>query len=152
METIKENIEYFLQHGQFEHVHLGISRKELINLLGETNWCYPEKSKYPRIYKYSYIEFHFSSKDKDAELIGMSYTTATMPADNSPLELSIGQWTNELTHIQAEEMLKTLNISYESNVYKHDYDAWCINTTSGVFILFAKDGKEYKLEKLWVFN
>lgn len=147
---VNENIEYFLRTGELEHVRFGINRYELKNLLGETDWIYPEQRN-PLIYKYSHLEFHFDSEDNDAKLVGIMYVVVTEPASNGNLSFQTHGWINGITKDQAERMLDTLSISYKSSVYEYDDDAWCIETQGKVSILFAKENSVYSLEKLGVF-
>ena len=85
---IKEDILYFLRHGELNHIKMGMSLKEVENLLGQNpGWKVPisRKDKRPSLIKYDRTEFYFGHEEIQA-LYGIQITYS-QPANIQKLQM-----------------------------------------------------------------
>jgi hypothetical protein len=135
---IKEQLKSFLKSGVLQNVDFGISRVELTDLLGETDWKHfsLKKDKYPSIYKYGRLEFYFENGDMDARLNGIMFQPIPSPADNGLLKCSYNRWRSKTDIAEAIKSLKINNIKYEERPYEWDNETKLLFTEGQVNIFF----------------
>jgi hypothetical protein len=135
---IKEQLKDFFKLGLLDNISYGLTRDELTNILGDTDWKHfsSNKDKFPSMYKYGRLEFYFTSNNKDAGLSGIMFQPIPFPANNCLLKCNYHRLTKNTDIEKAIEFLKTNNIEYEEKPYEWDKNAKLLFTEGKVNIFF----------------
>ncbi len=115
------NINDFLMNGTITEIPFGISRNDLINIMGhEGNVAFGfKKDKLPSIYKYEMTEFYFQSQNID-KLSGIMIQLGSCPSKTGLLGFDYKWLRNDLTLDDVKEQLELLNIAYKVSTNKYD--------------------------------
>jgi len=133
---IHEDLKDFLKIGHFKNIQYGLTRNELIGLLGETDWKFlsSDDDINPSIYKYGKIEFYFE-ENSDNKLSGIMFQPIPSPAESGNLKCNYIEWTNETDLEKVTEFLKANGIKFHEKSHP-DKEAKVLLTEGEVEILF----------------
>jgi hypothetical protein len=129
--AISEHLVYFLKNGKFQNIEFGITRKELVELIGKPDFTLPLKSRNPMLYEYDNIEFYFEDESENAKLKTIQVDYPIKYSKEGNITFNGYDWTIELTLNQAEEFLNKHNINFEEKPYPFDFDSWRLLVTEG---------------------
>lgn len=137
---IKEDIRYFLKHGNFEHVPFGLSKSELLEMLGETkNFRYTAPTDtFPSVYCYGRIEFHFH-KYKKSTFRGATFEPERPEVDKMNWDFNAFRWAMGMTRKKAITFLRNNGIRFIDKKYSHERKAWELETEGGVRLFFVNE-------------
>lgn len=128
---ISEDLIYFLKNGKFQNIEFGLTRKELVELIGEPDFTLPLKSRSPLLYEYDNIEFYFEDESENSKLKTIQVDYPIKYSNEGSIIFNGYNWTIELPLNQAEEFLNKYNINFEEKPYPFDLDFWRLFVTEG---------------------
>lgn len=130
--------------GEFNEIHFGMKRENLIELLGDTRWIHftNRKSKFPSIYKYHKVEFYFE-EGENGRLHGIQISPRIQEADLLNLKIDYNFLSSNLEFQHALNILEKESIKYELVNFEFDTDDIPRIVTEGkVQIIFTEDSEE----------
>src|SRR5687768_4964880 len=125
--AIHEDLIYFLKNGRFENINFGITREQLVELIGEPEDWQNSKSKYKAgFYVYNSFEFYFEDYTKDARLTSIKTVNyPTSYARKGNLVFRSYNWTASLTIEKAFKFLNKHKINFEKKSHSIDEGIFC---------------------------
>jgi hypothetical protein len=135
---IHESIPDFFRFGSLHCIPYGITRAQLVALLGETNWQHfsRDTDKNPSILKYGQLEFYFMSDDSSEGMSGIYFQPLTRSGSNGNLLLDTAGWVKDLSIDKAEILLREAMISYVKHASRNNNDVIILQTEGNVHIFF----------------
>lgn len=129
---IREDLIYFLKNGKLQNIDFGISKKELVKLIGEPDSKLPlKKSKGRALYEYDNIEFYFGDEIENFKLNTVQIDYPIDYSNSGNIVFNGYNWTIKLTLDQAKTFLDKHNIIFEEKPYPFDLDFWRLFVTEG---------------------
>jgi hypothetical protein len=129
--AIHEDLIYFLKNGRFENINFGITREQLIEIIGEPEFILPEKSKMPTLFEYGNVEFYFEDETKDARLQSIQIDYPVSYSKKGSLIFKSYRWNINLTLDKAIDFLNRQKIKFEEKTYPINVDFWRLLVTEG---------------------
>ncbi|MEO8147360.1 MAG: hypothetical protein ABI723_06975 [Bacteroidia bacterium] len=148
---VKEQLKYFFKTGLLKNISYGLTRNELTNILGNTDWKHFSSNRdfFPVIYKYGRLEFYFENKTKAAKLNGVMFQPIPSSAINGNLNCNYHRLTKNTDIKKAIQFLKINNIKFEEKPNEWDNESRLLLTEGNVSIFFdcQKTAGHYLLHK-----
>jgi hypothetical protein len=147
--TLREDLKYFLKTGRLKNVEFGITRSQLIDKCGNTEWLHytSSKSKYPSIYKFGRFEFYFDEGSK-GKLIGMMFQPIPTPAENGNMLFNYNRLNYNTSINKLKDYLTSLNINFKELDDEFDKELKLIITEGDVtMFLDCQNSNQYVLHK-----
>jgi len=137
--------------GEFREIHFGMTRGEMLGVLGETEWKHFsfKKSKFPSIYKYGKVEFYFD-EEENGKLYGIQILPSIQESDLVNLKVNYDILDSVVGYELTLKYLKRNSINYTIiNSEFDNEDVVRVETDGGVQIIFSKNFDEpLSIEKI----
>jgi hypothetical protein len=140
-EPVTVNLEDFLRSGEFGPVRMGMSRDELLRVLGEPERLGGTSNRHPTpvIWKYGDIEFHFHP---DTELLFLVHADAfDVPRGALGLAIEPGWIRGGVPLEAAMQRLAEADLASTMRVPDHDPGHALLELESGVLMGFNLEGR-----------
>ena len=122
--AIHEDLIYFLKNGRLENINYGITKEQLLEILGEPDYINPHS--WADLYEYGSFEFYVwkeTWKNIDSERLRcIVVNNPKSYSRNGKLLFKFYGWTTRLTIEEAIAFLNKHNIKYEEKQYPFDND------------------------------
>ena len=141
----KEDILHFLRHGQLAHLKMGMSLKEVENLLGPNpGWKVPisRKDKRPSLIKYDRMEFYFGHEELQP-LYGIQITYS-QPASAQKLQVNYRKLINAPGRNELKDFLHSNKIPFQEITSPYDPSDQIFALESDILFFFDEEGKLQK--------
>lgn len=136
----KEDILHFLRHGQLAHIKMGMSLKEVENLLGQNpGWKVPisRKDKRPSLIKYDRTEFYFGHEEIQP-LYGIQITYS-QPADVQKLQMDYRELVKAPNRNGLKDFLNSNKIPFQEITSPYDPSDQIFALESNILFFFDED-------------
>lgn len=136
--AIQENLIYFLKNGRLENINFGITKEQLIEILGVPE--YVSRHSFADFYRYGDFEFYILKENwktiKSERFFCILIYVSEFYIEKENFTFQSYGWTNKLSIEEAISFLNEHQIKFEEKSEPDENDVRSIYTEGNVFIQF----------------